>query len=131
MKLCPLPSLLLIYSSIAQSENKIIEPLTHWILGNFSCYCRLLIFFKINFLKKILSGLPSECQTVWTLIRPSLIWVQTVRQGYRQTTLVDKELTAPHRRSTNSVIFAPSDESDQPRHSPNLIRIFDVRMKKA
>ena len=58
--------------------------------------CRLLIFFKFNFLKKkILSGLPSECQTFWTLIRPDdllgLIWVQTVCQGYQQTTLVDKE----------------------------------------
>ena len=28
--------------------------LTHCILGNFSCFfCRLLIFFKVNFLKKI------------------------------------------------------------------------------
>ena len=26
--------------------------------------------FKINFFEKILSGIPSECQTVWTLIRP-------------------------------------------------------------
>ena len=40
--------------------------------------------------------MPSECQTVWTLIRPDnssgLIWVQTVGQGYQQTTLLDKEL---------------------------------------
>ena len=36
------------------------------ILGNFLC---LLIVFKINFLKKNLSGIPSECQIVWTLIR--------------------------------------------------------------
>ena len=46
---------------------------------------------------KILPGIPSECQTVWTLIRPDislgLIWVQTVCQGYQQTTQVDKELT--------------------------------------
>ena len=28
-------------------------------------FCRLLIFFKINFFRKILSGIPSECQTVW------------------------------------------------------------------
>ena len=32
-------------------------------------FCHLLIYFKINFLKKILSGIPSEFQTVWTLIR--------------------------------------------------------------
>ena len=45
--------------------------------------------------------MPSECQTVWTLIRPDeivpdessgLIWVQTACQGYQQTTLVYKEL---------------------------------------
>ena len=40
--------------------------------------------------------MPSECQTVWTLIRPDdssgLIWVQTVCQDYQQTSLVDKEL---------------------------------------
>ena len=53
-------------------------------------------FFQNKFFEKILSGIPSEYQTVWTLIRPDdssgLIWVQTVWQGYQQTTLVDKEL---------------------------------------
>ena len=55
--------------------------------------------FKINFLKKNFSGIPSECQTVWILIRSDdtsgLIWVQTDCQDYQQTTLVDmyKELT--------------------------------------
>ena len=41
--------------------------------------CRLRIFFKINFFKNLLSGIPSECQTVWILIRPNvksgLIWI--------------------------------------------------------
>ena len=40
--------------------------------------------FKINVFKKILSGNPSGCQTVWIHIRPNifpgLIWVQTVCQ---------------------------------------------------
>ena len=58
-------------------------------------FCRLLIFFQNLLFEKILSGIPSECQTVWTLIRPDdssgLIWVQTVCQGYQQTTLVDKD----------------------------------------
>ena len=48
------------------------------------------------FFEKNLSGIPSECQTLLTLIRPDdslgLIWVQTVCQGYQQMTLVDKEL---------------------------------------
>ena len=32
-------------------------------------FCHLLILFQDPF-EKILSGIPSECQTVWTLIRP-------------------------------------------------------------
>ena len=41
---------------------------------------------------KNLSGIPSECQTVWIQIRPDktsgLIWVQTVCKGYQQMTTV-------------------------------------------
>ena len=47
-------------------------------------------FFKINFFEKILSGMPSECQTVWIQIRPNnllgLTWFHTVCKGYKQTT---------------------------------------------
>ena len=47
-------------------------------------------FSKLTF-KKNLSGIPSECQTVWLQIRPDLlsdlIWVQTVRKVCQQTTL--------------------------------------------
>ena len=32
----------------------------------------------------------------------------------------------PHGK-TNKVIFAPSEDSDQPGHSPSLIKVFDVR----
>ena len=57
-------------------------------------FCRLLFFFNINFLKKILSGIPSECQTDWIQIRPDkrsgLIWVQSVCKGYEQTALVGR-----------------------------------------
>ena len=61
-------------------------------------FCRLLIFFKINFRKKFVQEYhPIGCQTVWTLIKldnsSGLIWVQTVCQGYQQTILVDKELS--------------------------------------
>ena len=51
--------------------------------------------FKNKLFEKILSGIPSESQTVWILIWPDdssgLIWVHTVCHGYEQTTLVDKE----------------------------------------
>ena len=36
----------------------------------------------------------------------------------------------PHDK-TNKMACAPSEDSDQPRHPPSLIRVFAVRMKKA
>ena len=49
-------------------------------------------FFQNYFFQKILSGILSECQTVWIQIRAdilsALIWVQTVCKGYQQTTKV-------------------------------------------
>ena len=36
----------------------------------------------------------------------------------------------PHDK-TNKVACAPSEDSDQPGHSPRLIRVIAVRMKKA
>ena len=57
-------------------------------------FCRLLIFFQNNFRKNKLSEIPSECQTVWILIRPyilsGLIWIKTVCKGYQQRTLVGR-----------------------------------------
>ena len=37
----------------------------------------------------------------------------------------------PQHDKTNNVAFKPSEDSDQPGHPPNLIRVFAVRMKKA
>ena len=58
--------------------------------------CHLLIFFKINFFRKIISEIPSECQTDSFQVRPDislgLIWIQFVYKGYEQTTLVDMEV---------------------------------------
>ena len=48
--------------------------------------------FQNQLFQKILSGIPSERQTVWIQIRSDilsgLIWVQTVRKGYQQMYLV-------------------------------------------
>ena len=66
-------------------------------------------FFQNYLFGKILSEIPSECQTVWTLIRPDdssgLIWVQPVCQGYQQTTLVDKESIGPFRQTMKGLNF--------------------------
>ena len=50
-------------------------------------------FFQNQLFGKIISGIPSECQTDWVQIRPDilsgLIWVQSVCKGYEQMTIVD------------------------------------------
>ena len=77
------------------------QLIAYWVIIH--AFLRLLTFFQNKFFEKILSGIPSECQTVWTLIRPNelsgLIWVQIVCQDYQQKTLVDKELSADVCRS--------------------------------
>ena len=40
-------------------------------------------------------------------------------------------LFEPPHDKTNKMTCAPSEDSDQPGHSPSLIRVFAVRMKKA
>ena len=54
-------------------------------------------FFQNKLIRKILSRIPLECQTVWIQIRPDtlsgLIWFQTVCKGYQQMTPVGKKLT--------------------------------------
>ena len=67
--------------------------LTFCTLENFSCFLLSADFLsKSTCLRKILSGLSSECQTDWIQIRPDvssgLIWVQSVCKGYEQTALV-------------------------------------------
>ena len=67
------------------------------MLGNFACIFVVCGFFsfKNNILKKKkknVSGITSECLTVWLQIKPDillgLIWVQTVCKGYQQMTKV-------------------------------------------
>ena len=72
--------------------------LSFCLLGNFASFLSSADFFQDKLFGKNLSGMPSECQTVWILVRPDilsgLIWVQTVCISYQQTTLGD-ELTEP------------------------------------
>ena len=57
-------------------------------LGKFAC----LWIFLSKLFQKNLSGIPSDCQTVWIQIRPDvlsgLIWDQTVCKGNQQMTKV-------------------------------------------
>ena len=65
------------------------------LLGNFSYFLSYADFFQNQHFRKIILGIPSECQTVWIQIRPDflsgLIWVKTICQGYQHTTLVDRD----------------------------------------
>ena len=60
-------------------------------LGFFFCFLSSADFFQNQFLKKINLGIPSQCLTDWTQIRPDilsgLILVQTVCKGYQKTSL--------------------------------------------
>ena len=66
----------------------------HWVILH--AFLLSADLFQNQIFRKILSGIPSECQTVWIQMRPDifsvLIWVQTVCKGYQQTMLVGKEL---------------------------------------
>ena len=67
------------------------------MLGNLECFFfSSADFFQNQLFGKILSGIPSACQTVWIQIKGDAssgpIWVHTVCKGYQQTTLVGKVL---------------------------------------
>ena len=70
--------------------------LTICLMGNFSCFLSSADFFQNHLFRKILSGIPSECQKDWIQIRPnilsSLICIQYVCKGYEQTKLAGNEI---------------------------------------
>ena len=76
--------------------SEALVGLTLCPLGNCSShFVACWFFFQNQLFRKILSGIPSEYQTVWIQIRPSilwgLIWVQTVCKSYQHTTLGDND----------------------------------------
>ena len=95
--------------SLPDIEHVSKEKLNLCMLGSLSCFFVVCWFFQNQLFQKVTSGLPSECQTVWTQIRPDilsgLIWVQTVCKGYQQTTQVGKELK--EKLKENIIIWLP------------------------
>ena len=82
-------SLALSFFSVSQFNSQSLPP------GKFlTLFCRLQIFYKINYFEKLFPGIPSQCQTVWIQIwrdiLSGLIWVQTDCKNYQQTTLGDE-----------------------------------------
>ena len=70
-------------------------------------------FFKINFLKKNLSGTLTECQTGWIQIRAYILsvlfWVLTLCKGYQQKTF---RLPLSRKVFTRSIIIDSSSWFD-------------------
>ena len=59
------------------------------------CACLFVVLIFLINLSKTLTGMPSECQTVWIPVRPhmsGLIWVQTVNKDNKSVTIAGKEL---------------------------------------
>ena len=85
--------------------------------GNLHAFLSSAEFFKINFFEKILSGLPSECQTDWIEIRPDalsgLIWVQSVCKGFEQTTLVGNALSRDYSEIVSRLLKAGAAVNQQ------------------
>ena len=79
---------------VKQQKNNITSGLMKTLHLLIACWVILYAFvssadfFQNKPFQKILSGIPSDCQTLWIQIRldrmSSLIWVQTVCKGYQQ-----------------------------------------------
>ena len=80
------------------------------MLGTFEHFFFHSCFFSSKFTQNILSGIISECQTVWVQIKPDiwsgLIWVQTVCRGYQQMPLASNgSIIEPQHVISNNVVF--------------------------
>ena len=49
---------------------------THLLFGNYSC----LFFFQNQLFRKIISGIPSVCQTVWIKIRLNILYAMSINK---------------------------------------------------
>ena len=85
-------------------------------------------FFQNQLFRKILSGIPSECQIAWIQIRPNVLlgltWVQTVCKSYQQTTLGGKELSNEQIEISVLITKVIWDDSNESAHMHNLIKAF-------
>ena len=61
----------------------------------------------------------------------NLVALYSNYSGVWQHIMPGQQIYEPPLDKTNNMACAPSEDSDQPGHSPSLIRFFTVRMKKA
>ena len=60
-------------SHFAKICTLLLEVVHFWHAEYFSRFCRLLIFFQNQLFRKIMLGIPSECQTVWIQTRSDVL----------------------------------------------------------
>ena len=117
--------------------NAQVDLSLHWAHSHFvGCVMLRLIYLLIEW-RHLWSSLP------WIVYFPILIKFTELPHGFgwgnienfipvnRNTEINIKIINEPPHDKTNKVACAPSEDSDQPWHSPSLIRVFAVRMKKA
>ena len=90
--------------------DNIIFPLILCMLGNFVCFLSSGDYFKISFFKKNkLSGIQSDCLTVWIQFGPNiLIWVQAICKFDQHTILAGgliNYIIEPQHELSNNVAF--------------------------
>ena len=93
-------------------ENK-IDALTHCILGNFHAFLSSTDVSTFCF-EKILSGIPPECQTVWTLTRPE--------ESARQIVWPDLGPNCLPRLSVDNTYSCAVSAAPHRNHTPSLRR---------
>ena len=59
---------------LTNSDETKKRALYSWPLGNFHAFLSSANFFQNQLFWKLLSGIPSECQTDWVQIRPHIFW---------------------------------------------------------
>ena len=80
------------------------------LLGSFHTFLSSADLFQNQLFRKILSGIPSEWQTVLIQIRPDIlsgmIWIQIVCKGHQSTALECKEVTLyPYRQNPSNFVY--------------------------
>ena len=82
-----------------------VKHFANWVILH--AFCCLLIFFKIFFFQRFLSGIPSEGQTVWSSKICGLIWVQTVHKKLSADDTTDKRVLKEFASSVFAIIPFP------------------------
>ena len=74
---------------MAQLCSTLVQLLILCLLGKFSCLLTSADFIQNQYLRKILSEIPSEYQTVWILIRPDCLQRLSADDNRRQRVKVN------------------------------------------